>query len=210
MNERVFSVLYMFVATLIFTSLVSGVRLVNEERIRTNEKVRLEKVILDVLDIPVVRDTANDDLVKLFASRVKTKLVAGRTVYIAYDPITKIPVRYGIAISGPGFWGPISAIVATDRDFTHILEIAFHRHQETPGLGGRISEQWFADQFAGLPLADEPGRKNFFSITPPAPGKSPGEIDAITGATQTSRAVETFLNREIAFIKERQEQIKEE
>jgi len=38
---------------------------------------------------------------------------------------------------------------------------------------------------------------------------TPGEIDAITGATQTSRAVEAFLNREIAFIKERQEQIKE-
>ena len=209
MNERVLSVLYMFVATLIFTSLVSGVRMVNEERIRTNEKVRLEKVILDVLDIPVGADASNDDLVKLFASRVETKLVDDRTVYVAYDPLTKKPVRYGVEISGPGFWGPISAIVATDKDFEHILEIEFYRHQETPGLGGRISEQWFTDQFAGLPISDEPGRENFFSITPPAPGKPPGEIDAITGATQTSRAVETFLNREIAFIKTRKERIKE-
>lgn len=209
MNERVFSVLYMFMITLFFTSLVTGVRFINDERIRNNEKVKLQKVILNVLDIQVASDASNVDMIRLFENNVKTKMVDDRTVYFVHDPVTKKPARYAFNIEGPGVWGPISAMVATDKDIEKIFEIKFYRHNETPGLGGRITEQRFTDQFAGLPLSYDVNKKNFFSITPPAPGKHPLEIDAITGATATSRAVETFLNKEFGFIKGKQEQIKE-
>ena len=131
-------------------------------------------------------------------------------MYTVYDPVTKKPVRYAVLIGGAGVWGPLSAIVATDTDIEKILEIEFYRHRETPGLGARITDQSFTDQFTGLPLSLGSGKKKFISITPPAPGKSPREIDAITGATKTSRAVETFLNKEIAFIKRMQEKIREQ
>lgn len=209
MNERVFSVLYMFMITLLFTSLVTAVRVFSEERIKTNEKARLQRVILNALDIPVVNGSANDDLVRLFEKSVETKVVEDRTVYAVNDPLTQRPVRYAVKIGGSGFWGPISAIVATDSAIEKILGIEFYRHQETPGLGGRITEQWFTDQFAGLPLSYEPDKNNFFTITPPAAGKRARELDAITGATQTSRAVETFINKEIAVIKGLQEKIHE-
>lgn len=201
MNKRAFSVLYMFVITLFFTSLVTAVRVANDERIQTNQKVELQKVILNVLSVPVAADASNEDLVDLFEKRVKTKMVDGRTVYMVYDPSGKTPVRYAVEVGGAGFWGPISAMVATDGAVEKIVDIVFFRHQETPGLGARITEQWFEDQFANLSLTPDPNTKTFFSMTPPAPNKKPRELDAITGATQTSRAVESFLNKELEVVR---------
>lgn len=208
MNERVFSVLYMFIITLFFTSLVTAVRIANEEKIQTNEKVKLQRVILNALDFPVPPDVSDDELVQLFESSVKKKVIEDRTIYSIHDPLTQKPVRYAAVIGGAGVWGPISAIVATDNDVEKLLYIDFFKHQETPGLGARITEKSFTDQFAGLSVSYDSEKKKFISITPPAPGKTPLEIDAITGATQTSRAVESFLNKEIVFIKKIREKIK--
>ena len=209
MNDRVFSVVYMFMITLFFTSLVTAVRIINEEKIQTNEKVKLQRVILNALDIPAPSDISDDELVQLFQKRVKKEVIADRTIYSMHDPEKQKPVRYAAIISGSGVWGPISAIVATDDNVEKLLYIDFFKHQETPGLGARITEKSFTDQFSGLALSSGSERNDFISITPPAPGKSPQEIDAITGATQTSRAVESFLNKEIAFIKGMKEKIKD-
>jgi hypothetical protein len=47
------------------------------------------------------------------------------------------------------------------------------------------------------------GDKRIFYLVPEGSGKAPNEFDAITGATGTSRAVETFLNRDLEhFLKE--------
>lgn len=92
-------------------------------------------------------------------------------------------------------------MVGVDAELGRVLAIEFYRHQETPGLGARITEPWFTEQFAGISLMDESAKEAFFTMSPPAPGKGPLELDAVTGATQTSRAVETFVNRELQMIK---------
>ena len=50
-RKRAFSVFYMFLLTLFFSSVVSGVHLINEERIESNEKTSLQRIILDVLAV---------------------------------------------------------------------------------------------------------------------------------------------------------------
>lgn len=203
MNKRAFSVLYMFLITLFFTFLVTAVQVLNEERIKTNQQVKLQKVVLKVLNIPVGPDASAADLVQVFETRVKLTLMQGRTVYTAYDPVAGNPVGYATAMSGPGFWGPISAMVAVDAEVSKIIGIEFFRLEETPGLGARITEPRFENQFIGLSLVLAPGEKTYFSITAPAPGKSARELDAVTGATSTSRAVDVFLNRGLQrFLKE--------
>ena len=203
MNKRAFSVLYMFLITLFFTSLVTAVQVLNEERIKTNQQVKLQKVVLKVLNIQVGLDASAAELVRVFETRVKPTLIQGRTVYTAYDPVGGNPVGYATTMSGPGFWGPISAMVAVDAEVSKIIGLEVFRLQETPGLGARITEPRFEKQFVGLSLALAPGEKTFFSITPPAPGKSARELDAITGATSTSRAVDVFLNSGLQrFLKE--------
>ena len=206
MNKRVVSVIYMFFITLLFTSLVTVVKVFNEEKIQINQRVKLQKVILKVLNIPLDHDASDEELVQVFEDRVKQTQVQDRPVYTAYGPAGESLLGHAVMLSGPGFWGPISAMVAVDADVTKIMGIEFFRHQETPGLGARITEPAFKKQFAGLSLALGPEEKALFSITPSVPGKSPRELDAVTGATNTSRAVDAFLNRELTlFLKEFQE-----
>ena len=197
MKKRLFSVLYMFVLTLCFTSIVSAVKYFNDERIETNQRVKLQKIILKVLGIPLQQKAPDQELARVFASRVKTIEVEGKNLYVGYEEDGQTILGYAFPVGGPGFWGPVYGMAAVDPRATKILGMAFYKHSETPGLGGRISEDWFSNQFKGLPLFPVETNKKIFYLKAAGTAKSPNELDAITGATGTSRAVEAFLNQDL-------------
>lgn len=197
MKKRIFSIVYMFVVTLVFTSMVSGVKYFSDERIQRNESLKLQKVILEVLGIGVPAYSGDKDVVDVFKSRVRTMTMKDRVVYVGYEPDGRTVTGYAFQVGGSGFWGPITGMVAVDSTVAKVVGIAFVKHSETPGLGARMTEPWFRKQFVGLPLEiHEPGEKVFY-LKPEGAGKAPYELDAITGATGTSRALETFLNQEL-------------
>ena len=86
---------------------------------------------------------------------------------------------------------------AVDKTGSRIIGIAFYKHSETPGLGARITEPWFRDQFKGLRSFPIQGDRKIFYLKPEGTGQGPSELTAITGATGTSRAVEAFLNKDL-------------
>jgi Na+-transporting NADH:ubiquinone oxidoreductase subunit C len=197
MKKRFFSVFYMFLLTLFFTSVVSAVKLLNEERIEINEKVKFQRVVLEVLGVPVKDIVSDVELIRIFEQRVKSVTVQDRVLFEGYEEDGRTLAGYAFPVGGPGFWGPINAMVAVDPQGTSILGIAFYRHSETPGLGARISERWFTEQFKGLRLFPLEEEKKIFYLKPEGTGAAPNELDAVTGATGTGRAVEAFLNREL-------------
>ena len=80
---------------------------------------------------------------------------------------------------GKGFGGDIGVIVAVNVENDEIVGIGVTTHSETPGLGSRAkTELGFSEQFKGLPI------KEPFKVK--ADG---GQIDAISGATFSSRGV---------------------
>ena len=203
MRKRLFSVLYMFLITLCFTSMVSGIKFLNEERIERNQRVKLQRIILKVLDISGDEGSSEEDLVRMFEKRVRGIQVKGKTLYAAYQKDGRTLKGYAFPVGGPGFWGPIYGMVAVDPKASQILGISFYKHSETPGLGGRMTESWFTDQFAGLKLEPINEDRKIFFLRPAGTPQGPNDLDAITGATQTSRAIETFLNQELKrFLKE--------
>jgi Na+-transporting NADH:ubiquinone oxidoreductase subunit C len=197
MKKRFFSVIYMFALTLFFTSMVSAVKLLNEEKIETNEKAKLQKIILEVLGVPVKETASGMELVRIFEQRVKSIDVQDKAVYVGYGEDGRTVTGYAFPVGGPGFWGPVYGMVAVDPGATKILGVAFYRHSETPGLGARISERWFTEQFKGVRLFPIKEDRKIFYLKPEGTGKAPNELDGVTGATGTSRAVEAFLNREL-------------
>jgi Na+-transporting NADH:ubiquinone oxidoreductase subunit C len=118
-------------------------------------------------------------------------------LYVGYEQEGQTIKGYALAVGGPGFWGPIQGMVGISPDATRVLGIAFIKHSETPGLGGRITESWFTDQFKDLPLYPIKGDQNIFYLKPAGTARAANELDAITGATNTSSAVEAFLNQEL-------------
>lgn len=94
-------------------------------------------------------------------------------------------------------------------DMSKVINIQFLDQKETPGLGARIEEGWFTDQFKGVLIAwDQPSDKRI--IVGPAPNpNAKNRVDAITGATQTSLALMRFFNSELeSFRKAMKEQKK--
>jgi electron transport complex protein RnfG len=80
---------------------------------------------------------------------------------------------------GKGFGGNIGVIVAINVETDEIVGIGVTTHSETPGLGSRAkSEPDLSKQFKGLSI------KEPFKVTTDG-----GKIDAISGATMTSRWV---------------------
>lgn len=197
MKKRVFSIVYMFLITLFFTSMVSAVKIYNEERIERNERIKLQRIILDVLGMPVREGTPDREVERLFQGRVKAVNVKDKVIYVGYREGSREIIGYALPVGGPGFWGPIQGIVGVDATGSKIMGIAFYKHSETPGLGARITEPWFRDQFKGLRIFPIQGNKKIFYLKPEGTGQGPNDLIAITGATGTSRAVEAFLNHDL-------------
>ncbi|MDD3839608.1 MAG: RnfABCDGE type electron transport complex subunit G [Clostridia bacterium] len=86
-----------------------------------------------------------------------------------------------------GFQGDISIMVGMNVDDEILTGVSILSHAETPGLGAKITEGFFTDQFKNKPVSDEYQVKE--------------DVDAITGATVSSKAVAKALkdNIEIAL-----------
>ncbi|MBM3301098.1 MAG: FMN-binding protein [Deltaproteobacteria bacterium] len=178
-------------------------KILNEDKIETNQKVKLQKVIMTVLGILGAEEIPYTEVVQLFDRRVKSVEVKGKTIYIGHSEDGRKLTGYAFPVGGPGFWGPIEGMVAVDPSASKILGISFYKHSETPGLGARVTEPWFTKQFGGLPIHPIQGDKKIFYLKPQGTRLAPNELDAVTGATGTSRAVEGFVNRDLdRFLRE--------
>jgi len=80
---------------------------------------------------------------------------------------------------GKGFGGNLGVIVAVNIENDKIVGIGVTTHSETPGVGSRAkTDPNFSAQFKGLPIKDP------FKVK-----SDGGQIDALSGATISSRGV---------------------
>jgi len=104
-------------------------------------------------------------------------------------------VGYAFLAVGKGYRGDIDILIGLE-DETTIKGITIISQSETPGLGSRIAESSFASRFAGVNIGDV------------ALKQEGGQIDAITGATISSRAVvdavRTTAMEKVKSLKERE------
>lgn len=106
-------------------------------------------------------------------------------VYIIYEDGEK--AGYAFMASGSGYGGNIDILVGLDSGFG-IKGVSILSQTETPGVGNKITESSFTDQFKGLSASD---------IALKSEG---GKIDAITGATISSRAVVNAVKEKMVEI----------
>ena len=99
---------------------------------------------------------------------------------------------YALPAQGNGYQGVIKLMVGLNTDLSEITGVSVLEQVETPGLGGRISEQVFQDQFRGVKTQPAVG---YVKNQPP---DQDTDIQAVTGATISSRSVVNIINRNIA------------
>ena len=98
-----------------------------------------------------------------------------------------VALGYVFLTQGQGYAGPIKLLCGVDAKIKSILGIEVIESTETPGLGARINEGWFKAQFKGLNVTKAMGYVK-------SKKRKSNEIEAITGATVSSRAVVDILN----------------
>ncbi|MBQ9548343.1 MAG: NADH:ubiquinone reductase (Na(+)-transporting) subunit C [Bacteroidales bacterium] len=99
-----------------------------------------------------------------------------------------------IPIYGAGLWGPIWGYIAFETDRRTIAGAYFDHEGETPGLGAKIKEEpWFREKFTGKTV--EWGDSPAFRLEKNAEaGGATNAVDAISGATMTSKGLNEALN----------------
>jgi Na+-transporting NADH:ubiquinone oxidoreductase subunit C len=104
------------------------------------------------------------------------------------------PKKFVVPVRGKGLWGPIWGYVALEADLNTISGAVFDHKGETPGLGAEINTEWFQKPFTGKTIFNDQGE--FVSIIVAKGGADPAnphQVDAISGGTITSKALEEML-----------------
>lgn len=112
-------------------------------------------------------------------------LADGTSVVTALDDAGNV-IGHVVVNTAKGYGGDISVMTGVDAE-GKVTGVNILSHAETAGLGAKAAEQSFRDRFIGL----------IGGITVSKDKAGDNSIDAITGATITSRAVTDAVNAAI-------------
>lgn len=105
----------------------------------------------------------------------------------------------GLAIEAPGhggYDGDVYIMIGINLEKNSLMGMEVVRHSETPGVGSQIEKESFRKQWSGKPVKENYALRG-----------SGGEIDAISGATYSSRAVVDGTNRILELIQNHKDDI---
>ncbi|ADO83776.1 FMN-binding protein [Ilyobacter polytropus] len=187
-DSLIYTVTFSFIITFVFVFILAVAYEGTAERVKRHQKISETRAYLSASGIKL--NPNEDPQVKfseIFGGDFKDKEVL--TAKINNENI------FLSRISGKGLWGTISGVIAVNSSIDKIIGIEITSHSETPGLGGRIEESWFLNQFR-----DEKVPDNISIIMGTGRGDTVsdnGLVDGITGATRTSESVENIINKKL-------------
>jgi Na+-transporting NADH:ubiquinone oxidoreductase subunit C len=191
-SKRLFIVAFTAAVTAAFVAPVSVAYLLTKPRVDLNEQAFLMRSVLAAAGIPV--PASPEEVVRLFKERVEeVPARGGRQTFYRIKDSSGALSGYVFLRSGPGLWGEITAAVGFDRSLEKLTGVDFLKQSETPGLGARISEAWFREQFRG--------KRGPLTAVAEGQGAGENQFDGITGATLTTNFVRDILNASFSQVK---------
>lgn len=185
------------VATLTIAGLLSGLVLatayeVTLPTIEANAAAALRAAVFEV-----VPGTASMQKLVLVGDRFVladgSEARGAVAVYAGYDRDGRF-VGWAIPGEGPGFQDTIRLIYGYDPERRLVVGMQVLESRETPGLGDKIFKDAFAGEFHGLAVAPE------IRVVKHGTDSAPNEVDGISGATISSKAVVRILNERNAAL----------
>lgn len=145
----------------------------------------LYKIIMDKYSV----EYEGDDIELIFNENFNLIKKGERNYYIS-----KIINKGSVVMvhEGPGLWSLLELLLIVNKDLNSLVSLTVLSQGETPGLGGRVTEELFLDQFNGVVIRPQ--------ILIKKRAKKDNEVDGISGATATSKGVEDIINSAISLI----------
>ena len=166
--------LRLFIAVVVFSTVSGGVLAAMQNA--TKEKIEYQqlKFVKGPTIKTIMEGSSNDPLIDRL--RIQDE-AAERNIFIGEFDGKKNTVAF--EVFGKGFGGVLGVIVGVNLDTDKIVGVGVTTNSETPGVGSRAkSDPSFVAQFKGRSIKDP------LQIKPDG-----GQIDAMSGATVTSRGV---------------------
>ena len=187
-----YPVLYMFVITACFSSVLIGLARFSRDRVVANQRLAVEKAVLEVLPIELPLRASSLELHQTFLDKVTGPSPRSGGAYVLAEG-DKV-VAYAVPLEGKGYWDTIRGFIGIASDKEAVTGISFYEQNETPGLGAEIAEKPFRSQFVGKRIAegDRP-----VGIRTAGSSLGVSEVHAVTGATQTSTRLEKIINEDL-------------
>ena len=151
-------------------------------------------------DANVARDTKNQILTSLNITGLKGDAIDQKYAEVITSELQEQggkvfvasvdgAVKYVLPVKGRGLWGGLWGYISIDEDKQHVYGTYFDHESETAGLGARIKEHWFQEQFNGKPIFTDNPQQVALTVVKQGQSKTETEIDGVTGATLTSKGV---------------------
>ena len=189
MKKEIWMVTILVLVATISAGVLGFVNVTTRPLIKKNEVRKLRESVLESVKVSYEQDNLEDK----FESVIKEEKIDGKEFYLRYDDEGNL-TEVAFKVSGSGFQGPISAIISLKPDLETIVGMQILDHQETPGLGARISEKEFLSQLSGKVIKPK-------LLIVKSPGGADNKVDAITGATRTSKSVQGIINDHVSKVR---------
>lgn len=164
-------------------------------RIQQLRAEALEKAIFRVIPGTVTKQTFYYDPETGF-KEYSGKAEAGQLFYAGYNEQGEL-VGIALEASGMGFADILRVLYGYDPRKQAVIGFYVLESKETPGLGDKIEKDpKFLGNFEALDVSLDEGAsgiKNKVTLVKPGEKENPWEIDAITGATISSRAIGNII-----------------
>ncbi|MCE1245485.1 MAG: FMN-binding protein [Firmicutes bacterium] len=190
-QEYIKTIVFMVAITFLFIAPLSFAYLKTKDMVKQNELMFLKKAVLYSANIKYPDGAKVSDIDPIYNKYVaEIRNPEGKILYYQIkDPDSGGSIKgYAYVTSGPGLWGEITGVVGVAPDKKTVTGVEFIKQGETPGLGARIEEVWFKEQFRGK---TGPFNKTVAEKDP----AGADQFQAITGATITSDGVKKLLNK---------------
>lgn len=183
-KEGVRAIGFMALLSAVLITCVAALSLATAERVERNANLFLQQAVMEVAGQTVPADPA---AVAAWYAGAVTEDPAAPGRFLVRDAPGGAVRTVVYRRQARGLWGLITAVVGVNPATGAFRQLRILDQNETPGLGARITEPWF--------LAQSDGRRGPFRLVPEGTRSTrTDELDAITGATDTSAAIRDMLN----------------
>ncbi len=169
-------------------------------RIERLKAEALDKAIFEVLPGMTSKDVYLLDQNNTFVP-VEGEVVEGQLIFAGYDEAGKL-VGLAVEASGMGFADVLRILYGYDPERQQIIGFYVLESKETPGLGDKIEkDDDFLANFQALDVSLNADRTAVANVVVPVKHgdkENPWEIDGITGATISSRAIGDIIGQSSA------------
>lgn len=190
-ETRIYPIFFMIIITIIFIGILSTFYQLTVDQVRAYRQMKLHESILTIFAFPA------QNIEKEFSQYIIEQEVNELKYYKAVQD--SVLLGFCFPIRGKGLWGKIDALLGLSSDLEKIIGFEILDQNETPGLGGRIGESWFKDQFQNKIMVND-GIVQSFQMLPEGENTDSSQINQVTGATASSKAVVDMLTQNVKEI----------